>query len=87
MGKGASSTADAGKTDAGPGGGRLSRIAARRLSTDASVALDLLRALAAILVMIGHVRGLFFVDFGQVADKSLAIRAIISRPPWGTRRS
>jgi peptidoglycan/LPS O-acetylase OafA/YrhL len=71
MGEAASIEAN-GRTD----GGRLSRIADRRLSADASVALDLLRALAAILVMVGHVRGLFFVDFAQVAEKSLAVRAI-----------
>ena len=57
-------------------GGRLARIAGQRLSPDASVALDLLRALAAILVMMGHVRGLFFVDFGQVEDKGLIVQAI-----------
>ena len=64
------------ETDGARKDGWLVRIAGRRLSSDASVALDLLRALAAILVMMGHVRGLFFVDFGQVEDKSLVVQAI-----------
>jgi len=62
--------------DRRPGPARPAYFVARRLSAEASTALDLLRALAAILVMVGHVRGLFFVDFGRVEEPGLVIQAI-----------
>ncbi len=48
----------------------------RKLSRRGSEWLDLLRALAAFTVMIGHVRGLFFVSYQEVTDKSILVQAI-----------
>jgi peptidoglycan/LPS O-acetylase OafA/YrhL len=45
-------------------------ISAHRLSERGSVYLDCLRGLSAIFVMISHLRGLFFVSFGDVENPS-----------------
>jgi len=42
-----------------------------QLAERASVHLDLIRGVSALAVMVGHVRGLFFVDFPFLANKSL----------------
>ena len=47
-----------------------------QLAERASVHLDLIRGISALAVMFGHVRGLFFVDFPFLADKSPAYRAL-----------
>lgn len=46
------------------------------LSDRGSSYLDLLRGLSALAVMIGHLRGLFFVPFGEVQDPIFPIRAL-----------
>ncbi len=46
------------------------------LSPDASAALDIIRALAAIAVMLGHLRGLFYVDYEHVAVLRAPVRAL-----------
>ncbi|HTA58926.1 MAG TPA: acyltransferase [Candidatus Baltobacteraceae bacterium] len=48
----------------------------RKLTAAASDSLDLIRALAACAVMVGHVRALFFVDFRQLAHKSWPLQAL-----------
>ena len=47
-----------------------------QLAERASVHLDLIRGTSALAVMFGHVRGLFFVDFPFLANKSPAYRAL-----------
>ena len=47
-----------------------------QLAERASVHLDLIRGVAALAVMLGHVRGLFFVDFPFLTNKSLVNRAL-----------
>lgn len=44
------------------------------MHVDKRVAIDALRAVAAILVMAGHLRALLFVDFGDVRSKSLGAK-------------
>ena len=51
-------------------------ISTHRLSERGSVYLDFLRGLSAVLVMIGHLRGLFFVPFGEVANPTLVTKAL-----------
>jgi peptidoglycan/LPS O-acetylase OafA/YrhL len=48
----------------------------RKLSAAASDSLDLIRALAACAVMVGHLRTLFFVDFLQLSHKSWPLEAL-----------
>jgi peptidoglycan/LPS O-acetylase OafA/YrhL len=48
----------------------------RKLTAAASDSLDLIRALAACAVMVGHLRALFFVDFRQLSHKSLPLEAL-----------
>jgi peptidoglycan/LPS O-acetylase OafA/YrhL len=48
----------------------------RKLTAAASDSLDLIRALAACAVMLGHLRALFFVDFRQLSHKSWPIDAL-----------
>ena|SRR5579863_4628381 len=48
----------------------------RKLTAAASDSLDLIRALAACAVMVGHVRALFFVDFRQLSHKSWPLEAL-----------
>ncbi len=48
----------------------------RKLTTSASASLDILRAVAACAVMLGHLRTLFFVDFQHLESKSLALTAL-----------
>lgn len=48
----------------------------KSLSRRGSEWLDLLRGLAAFTVMIGHVRGLFFVSYQEVTDKTILVRAV-----------
>ncbi|WP_162173483.1 hypothetical protein [Pseudacidobacterium ailaaui] len=43
--------------------------------TQASVLLDLLRALAALLVCLEHWRNLFYVDYGQIASHRILLRS------------
>jgi peptidoglycan/LPS O-acetylase OafA/YrhL len=47
-----------------------------KLSAAASDSLDLIRALAACAVMVGHLRALFFVDFRQLSHKSWPLEAL-----------
>ena len=48
-----------------------------------SVHLDLIRGVSALAVMVGHVRGLFFVDFPSLTTKSLACRVIYAATGFG----
>jgi peptidoglycan/LPS O-acetylase OafA/YrhL len=48
----------------------------RKLSAAGSDSLDLIRAVAACAVMVGHLRALFFVDFGHVSHKSWPLEAL-----------
>jgi len=48
----------------------------RKLTAAASDSLDLIRALAACAVMVGHLRALFFVDFRQLSHKSWPLQAL-----------
>jgi peptidoglycan/LPS O-acetylase OafA/YrhL len=48
----------------------------RKLTAAASDSLDLMRALAACAVMVGHLRALFFVDFRQLSHKSWPLEAL-----------
>lgn len=45
-------------------------VPSRSISEQGSATLDMLRAVSAALVMVGHVRGLFFVPYADVTDKS-----------------
>lgn len=48
----------------------------RKLTAAASDSLDLIRALAACAVMVGHLRALFFVNFRQLSQKSWPLQAL-----------
>src|SRR6266436_9495246 len=48
----------------------------RKLSVAASDSLDLIRAVAACVVMIGHLRTLFFVDFGHLSHGYWPLEAL-----------
>jgi peptidoglycan/LPS O-acetylase OafA/YrhL len=48
----------------------------RRIGERGSAILDMLRAASATLVMIGHVRGLFFVPYADVTDKGWVKQAL-----------
>ena len=48
----------------------------RKLTAAASDSLDLIRALAACAVMVGHLRALFFVDFRQLSKESWPLEAL-----------
>ena len=52
-----------------------SRLPLHPIGDRASLAFDAVRALAALTVMIGHVRALFFVPFGQVSHPTIIARA------------
>jgi peptidoglycan/LPS O-acetylase OafA/YrhL len=54
-----------------------------QLSARASVHLDLIRGVSALAVMLGHVRGLFFVDFPYLANKSIAYRLLYAVTGFG----
>jgi peptidoglycan/LPS O-acetylase OafA/YrhL len=54
-----------------------------QLAERTSVHLDLIRGVAALAVMVGHVRGLFFVDFPFFANKSLAYRVLYAVTGFG----
>jgi peptidoglycan/LPS O-acetylase OafA/YrhL len=54
-----------------------------QLAKRPSVHLELIRGVAALAVMLGHVRGLFFVDFPFLADKSLAHRLLYVATGFG----
>ena len=51
-------------------------IPSRRVGPKGSASLDLFRAVAAFLVMIGHLRTLFFVDYADVEMRTVVIQAI-----------
>jgi peptidoglycan/LPS O-acetylase OafA/YrhL len=51
-------------------------VPSRRIGERGSAILDMLRAASAALVMIGHVRGLFFVPYADVADKGWVKQAL-----------
>src|SRR5712692_11026282 len=53
------------------------------LAQRASVHLDLIRGVSALAVMIGHVRGLFFLDFPFLVNKSLAYRVLYAVTGFG----
>ena len=48
----------------------------RKLTAAASDSLDLIRAIAAFAVMVGHLRALFFADFAYLQSKSLPLGAL-----------
>ena len=48
----------------------------RKLTEAGSDSLDLIRAIAACAVMLGHLRALFFVDFAQLQAKSFGLEAL-----------
>jgi len=54
-----------------------------QLAQRASVHLDLIRGVSALAVMLGHVRGLFFLDFPFLADKSLVYRVLYAVTGFG----
>jgi peptidoglycan/LPS O-acetylase OafA/YrhL len=54
-----------------------------KLAERSSVHLDLIRGISALAVMLGHVRGLFFVDFSNLAQKSLALTAFYAVTGYG----
>jgi peptidoglycan/LPS O-acetylase OafA/YrhL len=54
-----------------------------QLAERASVHLDLIRGVSALAVMLGHVRGLFFVDFPLLTNKSLTSRVIYGATGFG----
>jgi peptidoglycan/LPS O-acetylase OafA/YrhL len=54
-----------------------------QLAERASVHLDLIRGVSALAVMLGHVRGLFFVDFPFLAQKSLVLTAFYAVTGYG----
>ncbi len=58
--------------------GKKSEIANR-----ASVHLDLIRGVSALAVMLGHLRGLFFVDFPYIANKSIWMSALYALTGFG----
>src|SRR5260370_10212961 len=62
----------------GAGLNKSSHLAAR-----SSVHLDLIRGVSALAVMLGHVRGLFFLDFPFLTDKSLMYRALYAVTGFG----
>jgi peptidoglycan/LPS O-acetylase OafA/YrhL len=53
-----------------------SSVALARLNPHASALLDLMRGLAAAAVLISHLRGLFFVSYGEVVDRSAPTTAL-----------
>src|SRR5277367_4953881 len=55
--------------------GRL-KLEPRALSAAASAHLDLIRGVAAWAVMWGHLQALFFVDFPQIQNPSLFLKAV-----------
>jgi peptidoglycan/LPS O-acetylase OafA/YrhL len=54
-----------------------------QLAERTSVHLDLIRGVSALVVMLGHVRGLFFVDFPFLTNKSIASRVIYAVTGFG----
>jgi peptidoglycan/LPS O-acetylase OafA/YrhL len=54
-----------------------------QLAERASVHLNLIRGVSALAVMLGHVRGLFFVDFPFLANRSLAYRVLYAVTGFG----
>jgi len=54
-----------------------------RLTERASVHLDMARGAAALAVLIGHVRGLFFADYHDLAHHSLLISTIYAATALG----
>lgn len=51
-------------------------VPSRSIGERGSATLDMLRAVSAALVMVGHVRGLFFVPYANVTDKSWINQAL-----------
>jgi peptidoglycan/LPS O-acetylase OafA/YrhL len=54
-----------------------------QLSARTSAHLDLIRGVSALAVMLGHVRGLFFVDFPFIANKSIAYSLLYAVTGFG----
>jgi len=54
-----------------------------QLGRRASVHLDLIRGVAALAVMVGHVRGLFFVDYPYISNRSLLHTALYALTGFG----
>lgn len=54
----------------------LERTKRTRLTTRASVHLDMIRGAAAVAVLVGHVRGLFFLTYHELPHKSAALAAV-----------
>ena len=56
---------------------------ATRLAKRTSVHLDLIRGVSAVAVLVYHLRGLFFVDYPFLADKSLLASALYAVTGYG----
>jgi len=54
-----------------------------QLAARTSVHLDLIRGVAALAVMLGHLRGFFFVTFPFISHKSLAVSALYAVTGYG----
>src|SRR5437660_11032583 len=68
------------ETEPGPRPGLSSPISftwmPRKLSAAASDSFDLIRAVAAFAVMVGHLRTFFFVDFQHLQSKSFVLQIL-----------
>ena len=62
---------------------RDSRMRSRTMAAGASVKLDLVRGVAAIAVMIGHVRSLFFQDYASLAAPGLGTKSLYAATGLG----
>ena len=54
-----------------------------QLTERASVHLDMARGIAALAVLVGHVRGLFFIDYHNLTHHSLSVSAIYAATALG----
>ena len=62
---------------------RDSRTGSRAIPAGASATLDMVRGVAAIAVMIGHVRGLFFQDYASLVAPGLGIKFVYAATGLG----
>ena len=62
---------------------RVSRAGFRAISAGASVKLDMVRGVAAVAVMIGHVRGLFFQEYASLAAPGLGTKFLYAATGFG----
>lgn len=54
-----------------------------RLSPQASAHLDLVRCVAALIVMVGHLRSLFFVEYSQILHRNLPVQVLYALTAFG----